>query len=140
VLVVENEVPFLTVPRVSGTVAVLGNGNAAASVVAALPWARTTKIKYWGDVDTWGFVILDRLRAAVGDRTSIESVLMDRSTLLDHRDAWVVEESPIVTDVRWLTDDESLLYRDLVAQQLGHNVRLEQERLPVTCLTGALAK
>jgi hypothetical protein len=140
VLVVENEVPFLSVPQMSGTVAVLGNGNAAAAVVAALPWARTTKLKYWGDVDTWGFVILDRLRAAVGDRTSVESVLMDRSTLMGHRDAWVIEESPIVTDVRWLTDDESLLYGDLVGQHLGHNVRLEQERLPVASLTEALAK
>jgi len=139
VLVVENEVPFLSVPHVPGTIAVLGNGNAAASVVSALPWAKATRIKYWGDVDTWGFVILDRLRAAVGERTSIESVLMDRATLLGHRDAWVIEESPIATDVRWLTDDESLLYSDLVGQQLGHNVRLEQERLPVTSLTNALA-
>jgi hypothetical protein len=139
VLIVENEVPFLEVPPMHGTVAVLGNGNAAASIVDGLPWVKITMIKYWGDVDTWGFVILDRLRAAVGTHTNVTSVLMDRPTLLGHRDAWVVEDSPISTDVQWLTDEEMGLYDDLVRQRLGHNVRLEQERVPVADVVAALS-
>src|ERR1022692_4377837 len=36
---------------------------------------------YWGDIDTYGFHILDRLRVLFPD---VQSLLMDRDTLLEH--------------------------------------------------------
>ena len=44
-----------------------------------------------GDIDTHGFAILDRLRAWL---PQTRSVLMDRDTLLAHRDRWVTEDRP----------------------------------------------
>ncbi len=138
VLVVENEIPFLALPPIRSTVAVLGNGNAAPSLLAAIPWVAQTPIAYWGDIDTWGLVILDRVRATVAERAPIASVLMDHDTLLDHRDAWVQEETPTATAVPHLTEPERALYTDLLQGRLGHRVRLEQERLPIQALLCAL--
>ena len=138
VVVVENEVPFLSLPTIPRTVAVLGNGNAAPALVRAMPWAGAGQLTYWGDIDTWGFVILDRLRAALGDQVKVRSVLMDRTTLLTYRDAWVVEETQSVVEVPWLTSDERLLYDELVANHHGQQVRLEQERIPIASLLMAL--
>ncbi len=59
--------------------------------VGRLPWLVATAVVYWGDLDTHGFAILDRLRAWL---PHTRSFLMDRETLLAHRDRWVVEERP----------------------------------------------
>ncbi|MGQ0631491.1 MAG: Wadjet anti-phage system protein JetD domain-containing protein [Sporichthyaceae bacterium] len=138
ILVVENEIPFLSLPPMPGTVALLGNGNAAPQLIAAIPWVRQTPIVYWGDIDTWGFVILDRVRAVVGGDGSVVSILMDRGTLLGHRDCWVHEDTPMEGPTQFLTDEEQLLYSDLARDRLGRNVRLEQERIPAAELAGAL--
>jgi hypothetical protein len=138
VVVVENEVPFLSLPTIPRTVAVLGNGNAAPALVRALPWVRAGELTYWGDIDTWGFVILDRLRAALGEQVKVSSVLMDRTTLLKYRDAWVVEETQSAVEVPWLTSDERRLYDELMANHHGQRVRLEQERIPMASLLEAL--
>ncbi len=57
----------------------------------SLPWLRDVEVHYWGDLDTHGFAILDRLRAWL---PQTRSVLMDRETLLAHQDRWVVEDRP----------------------------------------------
>jgi hypothetical protein len=137
-VVVENEVPFLSLPTIPQTVAVLGNGNAAAALIGALPWARAAELSYWGDIDTWGLVILDRLRAALGKHGKVSSLLMDRATLLKYRDAWVVEETQSVSDVHWLTEPERALYGELVENRHGHQIRLEQERIPIASVVAAL--
>ena len=96
VLVVENEVTFLALPEMPGVVAVFGGGRAAGSLVEQVPWLSNAPVWYWGDLDTWGFVILDRLRGAAGRRTEVRSLLMDEATLLAHRGSWVTEETPTV--------------------------------------------
>jgi hypothetical protein len=59
--------------------------------VAGLSWLSSKTITYWGDIDTYGFVILNRLRARY---PRVVSILMDAETLLAHPDQWVVEERP----------------------------------------------
>lgn len=81
---------------------------------------------YWGDIDTHGFAILDRLRAWL---PQARSVLMDRETLLQHRDRWVREERPTSAALTRLTATEAQLYAALVHDDLGTRVRLEQERI-----------
>jgi len=56
-------------------------------------------------------------------------VLMDRATLMGHRDRWVSEGRPATSALTRLTPDEHDLYRDLVEDSLGERVRLEQERI-----------
>lgn len=138
ILVVENEIPFLALPPIPGTLAILGNGNAAPSLLAGVEWLAQTPILYWGDIDTWGLVILNRVRAAVAGHGSVTSVLMDHDTLLAHRDLWVAEDEPIAEPVPRLTETERALYLNLLENRLGHRVRLEQERVPMQTLQSAL--
>lgn len=91
-----------------------------------MPWLADAEVAYWGDLDTHGFAILNQLRAWL---PQTRSVLMDRGTLLAHRDRWVIEPSPTAARLDWLTPDEQALYQELVKDRLGERVRLEQERI-----------
>lgn len=124
-LVVENEVTYLSVDVPAGGVVVWGKGFEV-DRVGRLPWLADVPVVYWGDLDTHGFAILDRLRAWL---PQTRSLLMDRDTLLTHRDRWVAEDRPTAAALARLTVDEEDLYADLVGDRLGVKVRLEQERI-----------
>lgn len=66
-------------------------------------------------------------------------MLMDRATLLGHREHWVAEPSPTAAPLDRLDQAESALYADLVANAYGPSVRLEQERISFSAVEGALA-
>jgi hypothetical protein len=103
----------------------LGN---AVSVIDALPWLKACDVVYWGDIDTHGFVILDRARAVLPD---VRSVLMDKETLLAHTKLWSLEHAQSTeTALDRLTSAELELFSGLKANTWGQGVRLEQERLP----------
>ncbi|MCA1780814.1 MAG: DUF2220 family protein [Intrasporangiaceae bacterium] len=126
VLVIENQVTFLSVPVPQGGVVVWGHGYDALRL-GALPWLRDVPdLRYWGDLDTHGFAILNGLRTQV---PHVRSVLMDRRTLMQHRDRWVTEPRPTRADLSALAADERELYVDLVEGTFGKGVRLEQERV-----------
>ncbi|HSK91842.1 MAG TPA: DUF2220 domain-containing protein [Euzebyales bacterium] len=125
VYVIENETTYLAFPAVERAVALFGGGYAV-SVLEQLHWLDDREIVYWGDIDTHGFAILDRLRRRF-PRT--HSLLMDRATLLTHDGQWVREDSPHVSHLQHLRPDEAELYRDLVEDMLGPSIRLEQERI-----------
>ncbi len=137
IFIVENEVTYLAFPRVSRAMVVFGSGFALAGLTgpARLPWLSDKDVVYWGDVDTHGFAILDRLRARLG---SVRSILMDRETLLAHPRQWVTEPNPTSRTTSHLTPEEALLYRDLVEGTYGESVRLEQERIRFSILECAL--
>lgn len=136
VIIVENDVSYLALPDRPNTVAIFGAGFALGSV-AGLSWLSRRTITYWGDVDTYGFVILNRLRARY---PRVESILMDTDTLLAHAEQWVVEERPADVALPHLTEAEAALYRDLVEDRYGHHVRLEQERISYTRVLAALRR
>lgn len=125
VLVVENEVTFLALPPLPGVLAVFGAGFDVLRL-ARLRWLDELRILYWGDIDTHGFVILDRLRSAF---PQVESVLMDAATLGAHRGQWVREPRPSREHLGRLSEAEGQLYADLVGDVYGPAVRLEQERI-----------
>jgi hypothetical protein len=124
-LIIENEISYLSVEVPHGGVVIWGKGFEVDSV-GRLPWLSGVEVVYWGDVDTHGFAILDRLRAWL---PSARSALMDRETLLAHRDRWVTEDRPAASALSRLTPDERSLYTELVEGVLGDRVRLEQERI-----------
>lgn len=124
-VVIENETTFLSLDPPAGGVLFWGKGFDA-DQVGRLRWLASVPVWYWGDLDTHGFAILDRLRARLPQTTSF---LMDRESLLEHRDRWVVEPSPTNARLDRLAEDEAALYRDLVNDRYGSAVRLEQERL-----------
>lgn len=136
VFVVENEVTYLAFPRVANSIVVFGSGFALAGLeMETVPWLEAKQIVYWGDIDTHGFDILNRLR---GRLRTVQSILMDRETLLAHRQQWVAEPSPTNRDLPFLTTDEASVYRDLVEGHFGPAVRLEQERVRLSLLQRAL--
>lgn len=137
VFVVENEVTYLAFPPVAGSVVVFGSGFALAGLARSggIAWLADREIVYWGDVDTHGFDILNRLR---GVYPTVRSILMDHDTLLAHRAQWVQEDAPTRRTLDHLTPAEASMYRDLVEGTYGEAVRLEQERVGFTRLSAAL--
>lgn len=123
--VLENEITYLAAPCPPGAMLVLGGGYAV-SVLESLQWLGALDLVYWGDIDTHGFVILDRMRQRF---PRVRSMLMDRTTLLAHLDQWVTEPNPATSSLEFLEGTEAALYADLVADRLGRSVRLEQERI-----------
>lgn len=134
VYVIENDITYLAFPPVDDAVAVFGGGYAV-SVLEPLSWLADRELIYWGDIDTHGFAILDRLRRSF---PHARSMLMDRATLLAHEGQWVQEASPYVAALDLLRPDEVELYRDLVEDALGPSVRLEQERVSYAAIEHAV--
>lgn len=124
-IVVENEITYLSVDVPNDGVVIWGKGFEV-DRAGRLPWLVDVDVTYWGDIDTHGFAILDRLRAWL---PQTQSVLMDRATLLTHRDRWGDEDRPTKAALVRLTPEELDLYTDLVTDSLGERVRLEQERI-----------
>jgi hypothetical protein len=128
--VIENEITYLAFPLAPGAMVIFGAGYAV-SVLESLGWLAGLGLWYWGDIDTHGFAILNRLR---GRFPHARSMLMDRSTLLAYRGQWVTEPSPTHVPLDRLDRDEVALYRDLAADVLGPAVRLEQERIRLSAI------
>jgi hypothetical protein len=133
--VVENEITYLAFPCPRDAIVIWGRGYAV-PVLEPLAWLTDTDVVYWGDIDTHGFVILDRLRQRF---PHVRSMLMDRATLLAHRSQWVAESSPSTVGLNCLDAEETALYHDLMADALGPSVRLEQERVSFAAIEQAMA-
>lgn len=133
VFVFENLESVLAMPPWPGAVAVHGSGYAV-DVVGSLGWVRESPVVYWGDLDSDGFAILNRLRAS---HPHVVSVLMDEETLLDHRDLWVRETTPNRGTFPGLTTAEQ---RALARIRDESGVRLEQERIPWETALAALQR
>jgi len=132
---VENEVTCLAFPLVPRSLLIFGGGYAV-SRAASMRWLRDLPVYYWGDIDTHGFRILDRLRSRLPE---VRSMLMDRTTFLAHDAHWDREPSPVNVHLEHLTPDEAALYRDLVEDVYGPAVRLEQERVSYPLLEAAVS-
>ena len=125
VFVVENEINGLAFPPVEGGLVIFGLGYAV-DLIRAAEWLGRRELHYWGDLDTHGFAMLDRLREAFPDTLSL---LMDRNTLVANRALWGVEDAPHIAPLLRLTTAEAELFDDLRFDRLGRGVRLEQERI-----------
>lgn len=134
-ILTENETNFLAFPPMPGS-AIAFTAGYSIDRVARIPWLRDRLVFYWGDIDTHGFGILDLLRKWI---PKARSFLMDHETLLTHRSLWVEEPDPRADALERLTTDESELYEDLVSDQFGRNVRLEQERVSFSHVQQAIA-
>jgi hypothetical protein len=134
VFLTENEVNCLAFPDLAEAIVVFGKGYGA-DLLHSASWMSGRHIYYWGDIDTHGFAILDRLRARF---PNVRSFLMNRETLMAHRSLWVREDAPCRTALSRLDHDEQALFDDLVHDRLGENVRLEQEPVSFALLKKTL--
>lgn len=125
VFITENEINGLSFPDVPGGIVIFGLGYGL-DRLAEIEWLRGRPLCYWGDIDTHGFAMLDRLRAIF---PAAESLLMDRETFAMHSHLWVREGAPYLGELERLHEAERALYDDLRGNRLGERVRLEQERI-----------
>ena len=127
VLIVENLETGLALPELPGAVVLMKLG-AAVKLVAQLPWVYRARSLYWGDIDTFGFEILNRARSVLPD---LGSALMDVGTLLAHRSLCVCEPTQVATLLlQHLKPQEREVYDGLRSNRWGERLRLEQERIP----------
>jgi hypothetical protein len=133
-MIVENEITYLSVPVPPGGIVLWGKGYDA-DEAASLEWLADIEVDYWGDIDTHGFSILNRVRTRL---PHTQSLLMDRETLLAHETRWVHEGSPTNIALPGLHADESALYSELVTDRYGPGIRLEQERVDWQWVAGRL--
>jgi hypothetical protein len=136
VFITENRTNGLAFPDCPGSMVVFGLGYGLERL-AEVDWLRRVEVHYWGDIDTHGFGILNRLRANLPEARSF---LMDQATLQAHRALWGREPADrrYTGDTSRLTADECTLFEDLLAGRCGDRVRLEQERIGYGWLESAL--
>lgn len=131
-LLIENEHCAHQLPSLPDTLAILGAG-------LDLQWLQSPcfdgkQVGYWGDIDTWGMLMLSRAKLY---RPDLEPILMSEAVFHKHqRGNAVVEAVPASTNTpAGLSETEGMLYQWLLTQQKG---RLEQEYLPETEVHNAL--
>ena len=123
VVVVENEQCEHLLPGMPGTVAILGAG-------LDVHWLsgealKTKAVAYWGDMDTWGLLMLARARQAL---PTITPLMMSEAHFKAFcRDCAVPEPVHAELPSSGLTEHEVAFFHLLKAQPQG---RLEQEYLP----------
>lgn len=136
VFITENETNFLAFPPVTKAIVIFGAGYGW-DALASAAWLKHCRVHYWGDIDTHGFAILDRLRSHF---PHVVSFLMDKETLMAHREHWGEEPEPVEQVLTRLTAEEAALYRELCSGSLQSKLRLEQERVGFSLLCEALVK
>lgn len=123
VVVVENEQCEHLLPGMPGTVAILGAG-------LDVHWLsgealKTKAVAYWGDMDTWGLLMLARARQAL---PTITPLMMSEAHFKAFcRDCAVPEPVQAELPTSGLAEHEVAFFHFLKAQPQG---RLEQEYLP----------
>lgn len=125
VFIVENEINGLAFPPFPTSLVIFGLGYGL-DVLSQTDWMKNKTIWYWGDIDTHGFAMLDRLRHYF---PQTRSFLMDEETLLSHRSLWGSEATPTNRDLPLLTPDEANVYDTLRNNHFVPSLRMEQERI-----------
>jgi hypothetical protein len=124
VFITENKMNGLAFPLKDNSMILFGKGYGMVDIVRNLPWLKTKKIYYWGDIDTYGFDILSKIRFEV---PQTESFLMDINTLNKYQRAKMsgIEKVQCLIKPPFLTQEEAFVWREI---SIG-KIRLEQERI-----------
>jgi hypothetical protein len=132
ILIVENERCHHQLPPLANTIVILGSGLNLEWMNA--PWLNDKRIAYWGDLDTWGLVMLASARRR---QPHLVPLLMTReifdalSSTLSVRESRPAPQQP----PEGLSAPEQDLYRHLLKLEKG---RIEQEFLPRDRVVAAL--
>jgi hypothetical protein len=136
ILVVENRTTFLALPFLKGCLALQGMGYAVA-LLAEVERLKGAKVYYWGDIDQHGFEILATFRSRM---PHVQSLLMDEETVERFSKLAATEtvDGTLAPEfvLKHLTVREGTLWRKCVRTHF----RVEQEHLPLECLSAALVR
>lgn len=126
IFIVENQMCFLTFPKIPQSIIIFGCGKAVSNL-EKIDWVRHKQVYYWGDFDVEGFEILSILRRFKPDAISL---MMDFESFNQFSGEGLVEGKNSVKKLPpKLTDEESSLFGYLQSLPKTHN-RLEQEKIP----------
>ena len=131
VLIVENLMNLLTLPHMSDTMAIFGQGFKVLSL-KNIEWLKDCKIYYWGDLDAQGFEILSGFRSHYHQT---ESLIMDKATFDLFYENDLETKSKIETLVH-LNEEERNMHKLLFKNKW----RLEQEKIPMDYTLSQLKK
>nr|WP_295864492.1 Wadjet anti-phage system protein JetD domain-containing protein [uncultured Chitinophaga sp.] len=115
---------FLTLPQLTGTIAIFGGGYAVSSL-KQITWLKEMEILYWGDIDVQGFEMLSIIRSMF---SQTQALLMNRTVFDAFSSQHTSGPKNQVSHLDYLHKSESELYHYL--KGLTKNNRLEQERIP----------
>jgi len=132
ILISENKMTFLTLPRIDGGLAIWGGGFRV-EVLRDVAWLRQRSVYYWGDLDAHGFMILSALRSFV---PAARSLMMDVETFDAFRRFAVNGSSSEVETLPHLTPAEQAVFQSLGRTRL----RLEQERISQAYVEARIAE
>lgn len=121
VLIVENQLTFLTLPPLPDTVGLWGRGFAV-HALRDVSWLQDVNLFYWGDIDAQGFAMLSGLRKHL---PQTQSLMMDQVTLKTFANYVTTGTESIITELPHLTLDERVAFQKV---QSTHQ-RLEQEHI-----------
>lgn len=122
VIIVENLMTFLTLPKVKGGIAFFGSGYGANNL-KRIKWLKERNNLYWGDLDKDGFKILSQVRFHFGD--SVSSILMDIDTICRFYEFIIKMPRFEFESLSYLTAEEEETYEYIYF----NSIRLEQERI-----------
>lgn len=134
ILVVENNQSGYGLPMLEDTISVFGGGVNVSWMDAK--WLSDKNIGYWGDIDTWGLKFLSDARQHI---PNLQSIMMDKKTLIEFDQRTVPEPSPLGELPPNLLANEIELFEAL-QQGIYRGSRLEQERLPADYIEKELLK
>ncbi len=123
IIVIENEMVYLSFPKVKNTICVWGHGFTAGQF-KSFAWLDKYELFYFGDLDEHGYDILSIFRAAF---PKTRSFCMDMKTFKEFDRFRVKGESLKGPAPSNLTDEELLVFGEL--KKNGERNRLEQERI-----------
>lgn len=121
VFVVENQVNFLTFPKIPDSIVIWGHGYGV-SCLKDIDFLKQANLYYWGDLDIQGFEILSQFR---GYFPQTVSLLMDDQTFCKFYEGNHGVPNNVAVELN-LTEEEYKLYNKIRSE----NLRLEQEKIP----------
>lgn len=120
VFIIENQICYLTFPKVKNAVAIFGEGFKS-RLTKHILWLEETQLYCWFDLDAAGFEMLNMVRQHYPNASSF---LMNNETFNLHSQFAVPNANRLKT-FPLLNGEEKSMYEFLVANSL----RLEQERI-----------
>ena len=141
-IVSENKDTAIHFPLLPRGIAVEGSGSGG-KAAAAFNWLTSARhLLYWGDIDAYGFEILNGWR---DDGVSATSILMNQHTYDTYEPFGTSTDrngKPLLPGVPkpllHLTDAERAVYQRLLDPALQGHRRIEQERVPLSVASAAV--
>ncbi len=131
VFIIENQISFLTFPKIKNSVAIFGEGFKS-RLSKDIPWLNKANLYCWFDLDTAGFEMLNMIREHYPNAASF---LMDKITYFKFEQFSIVNKSRKKVLVN-LDSEEQGLYEFLIT----NSRRLEQEKIAQNYVDLSLTK